>query len=410
MTVEERVEYSCRIRSKVRNMSPSLAEALLRLERSKLNGIHRVRFGIPFLDFFAGSGLVTQALTNLFRAAWANDICPKKRAVYVANHGADHFHLGSIANVRGDDLPEAVLSWASFPCQDLSLAGKLGGISSKRSGLVWEWLRVLDEMKVRPPILVAENVVGLISASKGSNYFALHEALVSRGYRVGTVMLDAARWLPQSRPRAFVIAVSSDVDVTGYLSDGPQWCHPPNFWRTLSGLDDVVWWVLPEPNEDVPKLSDLVEFDAPCHSSHKIAATLDLIPPHHWKRLHEEVSRGERVFAAYKRTRNGKQVLELRFDGVSGCLRTARGGSSRQYLVISSPEGYLTRLLTVREAARLMGAPDDYELPGSYNEAYSAMGDAVAVPAVRHLAKYLLNPLATRVMEVLGDTRTSTYA
>lgn len=120
-----------------------------------------------FLEFFAGSGLVAQGLSGYFQPAWANDICAKKAAVYTANHGVEHFHLGSISDVKGADLPEAPLAWASFPCQDLSLAGLAGGIHAARSGLVWEWLRIIDEMPSRPSVVVAENVAGLVSVAGG---------------------------------------------------------------------------------------------------------------------------------------------------------------------------------------------------------------------------------------------------
>ena len=85
----------------------------------------------------------------------------------------------------------------------------------------------------------------------------------------------------------------------------------------------------------------------------------------------------------------------MRFDGIAGCLRTPEGGSSRQYVILRQPDGRLvSRLLTIREVARLMGAPENYQLPENYNDAYAAMGDAVAVPPVRHLGKHLLAPLA----------------
>ncbi len=96
--------------------------------------------------------------------------------------------------------------------------------------------------------------------------------------------------------------------------------------------------------------------------------------------------------------------MEIRFDGIAGCLRTPEGGSSCQFLVLRTPEGKLkTRLLTVRETARLMGAPDSYRLPGTndsfqipgtYHDGYKAMGDAVAVPVARFLAAKLLAPMA----------------
>jgi DNA (cytosine-5)-methyltransferase 1 len=83
----------------------------------------------------------------------------------------------------------------------------------------------------------------------------------------------------------------------------------------------------------------------------------------------------------------------LRFDHIAGCLRTPNGGSSRQVLVLKKDGHLVTRLVSVRETARLMGAPDSYKIPGTYNDGYKAMGDAVAVPVVRHLAKHLLTPL-----------------
>ena len=95
-------------------------------------------------EFFAGSGLVAYGLKGMFAPVWANDISEQKAAVYEANFGCDRFILDDIKNIKGSVLPFAHLSWASFPCQDLSLAGSIGGIHASRSGLVWEWLRVLD--------------------------------------------------------------------------------------------------------------------------------------------------------------------------------------------------------------------------------------------------------------------------
>ena len=124
-----------------------------------------------FIDFFAGSGLVTEGAKHACKPVWSNDICSKKAAIYKANHGDDHFLLGSIEHVSGASLPSGDIVWASFPCQDLSLAGKMGGLAASRSGLFWEWLRVLDEMPEKPKVLALENVVGLLSASVGRAYW-----------------------------------------------------------------------------------------------------------------------------------------------------------------------------------------------------------------------------------------------
>jgi DNA (cytosine-5)-methyltransferase 1 len=87
------------------------------------------------------------------------------------------------------------------------------------------------------------------------------------------------------------------------------------------------------------------------------------------------------------------QRAEVRFDEIAGCLRTPGGGSSRQTIIVVHGNKVRSRLLSPREAARLMGLPDEYVLPKNYNDAYRLMGDGVAVPVVSHLSRYLLEPL-----------------
>jgi DNA (cytosine-5)-methyltransferase 1 len=104
------------------------------------------------------------------------------------------------------------------------------------------------------------------------------------------------------------------------------------------------------------------------------------------------------VGGIYKRTRldengNRAQRAEIRFDDLAGCLRTPVGGSSRQSIMIVEGNKVRSRLLSPREAARLMGLPESYKLPENYNEAYHLSGDGVAVPVVRFLAAHVLEPL-----------------
>lgn len=346
-----------------------------------------------FLEFFAGSGLAAEGLRGLFTPVWANDICPKKAAVYRANHDPSIFHLGSIEELVGSDIPAADLAWASFPCQDLSLAGKMEGLNARRSGMVWQWLRVLDEMTSKPQVLVAENVLGLVAAENGKHYCTLHRALEDRGYVCGAVLLDAARWVPQSRPRVFVIAARGPVP-RGLVSPCPGWGHARAIRKVADNLENFVWWKLPEPPQRKKTLDDVVEFDAPVDDEVTTKQKLALIPRNHMVKLVQEMANGFTVAPGYRRMRQGVQCLELRFDKTSGCLRTPEGGSSRQTLVLKRDGRLCTRLLTVREAARLMGAPRSYKLPGSYNDGYKAMGDAVVVPVVNFLGRHILKPLA----------------
>ena len=110
-------------------------------------------------------------------------------------------------------------------------------------------------------------------------------------------------------------------------------------------------------------------------------------------------SQGRRIAGTvYKRTRldaNGlkAQRAEVRFDDVAGGLRTPAGGSSRQIVLLVDGGSVKSRLLSSRETARLMGLPDDYELPENYNEAYHLTGDGVVAPVVRHLSEHIFEPI-----------------
>ena len=96
----------------------------------------------------------------------------------------------------------------------------------------------------------------------------------------------------------------------------------------------------------------------------------------------------------YRRVRNGQQRAELRKDEIAGCLRTAKGGSSRQMLVKAGKGKIKMRVMTPREYARLQGVPDDYPLPDRINQALTGFGDAVCVPVVTWIAQNILNPLS----------------
>lgn len=359
------------------------------------------------MDFFSGSGLVTEGLKPWFRVVWANDVCPKKCWVYSANFGQGHVVETSIARLHGPDVPAAHLAWGSFPCQDLSLAGNMNGLSSgDRSALYWQWVRVLKEMGAerRPPVLCAENVVGFLVADGGAQFAEAYLALRKLGYRAGALVIDAFHFVPQSRPRSFLVAVKSGMAAELDLpaGSGPDPAYHTKAVLTAhdaAGDPEWIWWRLPPLPSRCGTLADIVERDAPVDSPEATRRLLSMLSPLNRRKLDAALlSRTPLVGTGYRRIRSEsgrkRQRLEIRFDGVAGCLRTPRGGSSRQTLIVVDGGEVKTRLLTVRETARLMGVRDSFKLPGSYNDGYRAMGDAVAVPVTRWLAKCLLVKLA----------------
>jgi DNA (cytosine-5)-methyltransferase 1 len=365
---------------------------------------------LKFLEFFAGGGMARAGLQGAWESVWANDFCPSKAAIYTKNWGNSELVVGDVACIEPHMLPYADMIWGSFPCQDLSLAGDQKGIgeeqgeTSTRSGSFWPFWNLVRAKQ--PPLVVLENVVGALTSNGGLDISTIFKTLAESGYVAGPLVMDAIMWVPQSRPRLFVVAVRRDVFVPAlFRSSGPlePW-HTDSVCRAFAMLDEEVrrqwiWWSLPLPTLSPPKLAELIEAEGDSwvswNSDEKTAYLLSLMSDTHRKKLADAMAFGRRIVGlAYRRTRQGRQRLEVRFDGVAGCLRTAGGGSSKQIVIEVNGDRVRSRLLSPREAARLQGLPDDYWLPQSYNEAYDLVGDGLCVPVVRHLGETLLTAIA----------------
>jgi DNA (cytosine-5)-methyltransferase 1 len=96
---------------------------------------------MEYYEFFAGGGMARLGLGDAWKCVFANDIDGQKAASYRANFdNAPELKVGDISSLSVSDLPgRADLAWASFPCQDLSLAGNGHGLTGRRSGLFWDF-------------------------------------------------------------------------------------------------------------------------------------------------------------------------------------------------------------------------------------------------------------------------------
>ncbi len=370
-----------------------------------------------FYEFFAGGGMARAGLGEGWDCVFANDFDPMKARTYIANWGDDHFVLGDVAAIEPEALPGSVdLAWASFPCQDLSLAGDGRGLgdstsAATRSGTFWPFWRLMKALKTQgraPALIVLENVIGALTSRGGKDFAAICEALSLAGYRFGAVVFDARHFVPQSRPRLFFIAVAAGMKIpAGLTGTSPtELLHPPALRQAQSAMSarnrGWVWWRLPIPAKRNGAFIDIIEDDptgVPWHSPAETQHLLALMSPLNLAKVDAAKRSGRRVVGGvYRRTRPdengvGRQRAEIRFDDIAGCLRTPRGGSSRQTIFIIDGGTVRSRLLSPREAARLMGLGDDYKLPTRYNDAYHVAGDGVCAPVVRHIAASLLEPI-----------------
>lgn len=353
------------------------------------------------LEFFSGIGLARAGMERAgVSTVWANDLSADKCAIYRKQWGSEGLSEQNIQDVKGETIPAADIAWASSPCTDLSLAGKREGIvKGRESSAFFGFSKALREMgdDRRPTAAVLENVIGLASSNNGDDLRAVIEEFNTLGYACDALALDARRWLPQSRPRMFVIAMRGIIPHDAPLSsslrpDSLSWIHADESLRTF---------VAPLP--DVPELKtsgftaiveDMSDEDPRWWDEERVAKFMSSLTPIQEERIKDlRELPGLNARTAYRRTRNGVPRWEVRPDDIAGCLRTARGGSSIQAVVVSRNGQIRVRHMTGLEYARLQGA-GDFDLTGfRESQIRYAFGDAVAVPAVEWLMSSVVVPL-----------------
>ena len=138
-----------------------------------------------FFEFFAGGGMVRAGLGTNWRCRFANDFDTKKGAVYRRNWRDGVLETADVRALTTKDLPGAVdLAWASFPCQDLSLAGGGAGLKGDRSGTFWPFWSLMKDLiaEGRPPRIIAlENVCGTLTSHEGKDFAAICSTFENAG-------------------------------------------------------------------------------------------------------------------------------------------------------------------------------------------------------------------------------------
>lgn len=379
-----------------------------------MNFVKAKNLNLGWAEFFCGGGMVRAALEPTWNCLLANDIDPFKIESYNSNWPSTHLIHADIKDISARDIPDnLMLAWASTPCQNFSSAGKGTGLLGDSSSAFYGWWNVISE-KIRsntaPTIIVLENVIGLLKSRRGADFNFVSNCFASAGYKFGSIIMDAVNFLPQSRPRVFIVAIRADIPgvekLTCTIPDS-QW-HPNYLIQTIDLLpsevkSNHVWWSLPPKLKHSLELSRIIEHGNDSIKWHSRLQTEKLLSAMSQTNLDKLAAACEKeelvvgtIFRRMRPHENGKSSRsEVRFDGVAGCLRASDGGSSRQILIFVEGQSIRTRHLTPRECARLMGLSDDYLLPSVKTHAMKLVGDGVVVPVVQFLNDYLLLPLAT---------------
>jgi len=354
-------------------------------------------------EFFAGIGLMRMGLEQAgWKVLWANDIDEDKQRMYLGHYPEDdtHFHLGDVHAISPDDIPTVSLATASFPCNDLSLAGARRGLAGQQSGAFWGFVDAIKGMgKRRPPLVILENVAGFLTSNNGNDFRDACLALNELGYSVDAFIIDALLFVPQSRQRMFIVG-KQEKRRPGRVAETPSFYQSQ--LRPAALADFILWhpeinWSirdLPHIQKKTTCLRDIIQ-DVPVNSTHwwnsqRAEYLLNQMSEKH-RAIADEMIRGNAVSygTVFRRVRHGRSMAELRTDGVAGCLRTPRGGSGRQILFAAGKGRYAVRLLIPRECARLMGA-GDFKITAPLNKALFGFGDAVCVPVITWIAENYL--------------------
>lgn len=363
-----------------------------------------------YFDLFAGIGLVDYALEkNGWQLDLAVDYDIKKKRMYSANfpEQSGKYALRDVFTLKSSDIPNSFLGHASFPCTDVSTAGRRAGVNNgTQSSAIDSVLGLLYSKTYtdRPSVLLTENVKGLLTSNNGNDIKYLLTHYSQLGYHNDILMVDAKYFVPQSRQRIFIISMKKElvpVNLT-VSSITEDWLRPELVIKTILENKDVNWLHLksivePKINDNLSSIVDLD--DQSFWDRERREYFLGQMSSRHLRLVSKHLNDDEyNYFTAFRRmrVRDGKKqsTAEIRTDGIAGCLRTAKGGSAKQILVRVGKGHVDVRLLNEVECARLMGAPDfimDEKI--SMNDYLFGFGDGVCASAIEFIDENYLTPI-----------------
>ena len=333
-----------------------------------------------FIDLFAGIGGIRLGFERaggrcVFTSEW-NEF---SQQTYQNHFRDDHTIAGDITQIDAESVPDHDVLLAGFPCQPFSIAGvskknALGrphGFECTTQGtLFFDIQRIIAAKK--PKAFLLENVKNLMSHDGGNTFRVIEHVLRNElGYQVEKQVIDGKRYVPQHRERIIIVGFREETDFT---------------------FDDLR---MPEMGPDIASILHPEDGSEACERhyttgpkaavSKKYTLTQNL-----WDYL--------QAYAAKHQAAGNGFGFGLVRPGVDHYTRTlsARYFKDGSEILIHRGKGKRPRRLTPRECARLMGFPDDFEIPVSDTQAYRQFGNSVVVPVMEAVAKIM----APRILEL----------
>lgn len=162
-----------------------------------------------FISLFGGIGGFDLALTRHgWKGVWYNDNDKYAVQTYNKNFGTE-YEANDITTIKVNEIPDHTLLCGGFPCQPFSVAGKKKGFEDTRGTLFYEICRIIKNK--RPPLLLLENVRGLLNHNEGKTFCTILTSLDELGYNVQWQVINSKYYTGQNRERVFIIGHSREI-------------------------------------------------------------------------------------------------------------------------------------------------------------------------------------------------------
>jgi DNA (cytosine-5)-methyltransferase 1 len=292
------------------------------------------------LGFLGGFDIFGKSYArNPFEVVWANELNPFACATYSKNLGHP-ISQGDVWELLNTLPKNADVVVGGFPCQDISINGKLRGVNGARSGLYRAMVEAVR--RVKPKVFVAENVKGLLMTPNKSSLSKVINDFEGLGYEVSYQVYKAVEFgVPQNRERVFIVGrkkgIAAFVPPIGHLRNG-------KYMSAQEAIDDLR--LLPE----------------------------DQSINHIWSKAEKSSDQGGRKLAAHK---------------PSATIRAECHGNNQFHYALG-------RRISMREAARFQTFPDTFIFQSKLRETERQIGNAVPPVLAWHIARAVLDVLKPR--------------
>ena len=292
---------------------------------------------------------------------------------YLANYTiVDNLYFQDVCLLDGTDFKDKIdVFVGGSPCQSFSQVGFQRGLEDTRGTLFYEFARLVKEIK--PKVFIYENVRNMIKHDKGNTWQIIKDVFMNLGYEIDFDILNAINFdIPQKRNRLFVVGFDK------------KFKKLPNFRRKIVENSQYTM-------QDF--LLSNTSFGNFIHNE-KGALVLKYSPN---KNIGERYFLSEAVknYVLKDGTKNWRQKVEIDLPIARTLLKTM-GNCHRAGVDNYVTENGRLRMLTEREAHRLMGFTDDYKIVVSVAQAYKQAGNSIVVDVMMELINYILE---TKILE-----------